>query len=499
MVRRALCWVLLAAQVLPAAVHAKCPADYRLGDVVEEDIVAPATLVVIDAEATEARKQRDVQKVLMQFRHEPNAAAEVETAFRQAFTTTRDSFLDVVESTFNRRKLMNAGVSSPKFRKLVTSFQQTNSMFPLNTNLATIWAKGESDRVLQASLTARLRNAMDRPVRPDALPPEIKLGNMVRLVTVTKANNPESTPVAQLRGRMVARTNILTLAKAKTDLQNSFPASERAVGRYLATLLKPNCEVDVALTERLRAERVDSVWVGERYEAGDIIAARGQIVDRRIQAALAQLQAPATFSPEPVQKDGRRRWLIATAAAGCLILGLGGWHRARRRRMALLPSARVYADQPALTDGPRDEQLIALPAGSAPTLVPIPSGSEDDWRERALYAERRTEQARAIIRKGLIAQLADLMKIKIVRRLISQRETMLDTQERAAAEMAEIDARLEKIQAPLQDRLRAYERRIAELEKELSARGEENRELLKAKIVLARKQLEMERARNDWN
>ena len=39
--------------------------------------------------------------------------------------------------------------------------------------------------------------------------------------------------------------------------------------------------------------------------------------------------------------------------------------------------------------------------------------------------------------------------------------------------MAELEARLEKVQAPLQERLAAYERRIAELEKELAARGEE--------------------------
>jgi cob(I)alamin adenosyltransferase len=66
---------------------------------------------------------------------------------------------------------------------------------------------------------------------------------------------------------------------------------------------------------------------------------------------------------------------------------------------------------------------------------------------------------------------------------------MLDTQKRAAAEMTELEDRLEKLHAPLQDRLRAYQARISELEKELATKGEENRELTKAKIQLVRKQL----------
>jgi hypothetical protein len=46
-----------------------------------------------------------------------------------------------------------------------------------------------------------------------------------------------------------------------------------------------------------------------------------------------------------------------------------------------------------------------------------------------------------------------------------------------------------------------YETRIQELEKELAARNEENRELLKLKIKMIRRQLEAERTSNrvDFN
>ena len=56
-----------------------------------------------------------------------------------------------------------------------------------------------------------------------------------------------------------------------------------------------------------------------------------------------------------------------------------------------------------------------------------------------------------------------------------------------------MERRLNELHAPLQERLRVYETRIADLEKALAAKGEENRELIKAKIEMMRKQLETER------
>jgi hypothetical protein len=111
------------------------------------------------------------------------------------------------------------------------------------------------------------------------------------------------------------------------------------------------------------------------------------------------------------------------------------------------------------------------------TLVPAPTGSVD-------------------LRQLLAPHLARLLMNKFVRRLISQRAELMVTQEKVAAEIAELEARLEAIHAPLQDRLAAYEKRIAELEKQLSARDEQNRELIKAKIEVIKKQLETERAKS---
>jgi hypothetical protein len=99
-------------------------------------------------------------------------------------------------------------------------------------------------------------------------------------------------------------------------------------------------------------------------------------------------------------------------------------------------------------------------------------------------------------RDALAPVLAQAVKEAVVQELAAQRRELLRVQEIAALELAAMIHRLDSLQAPLQERLRAYETRIQELEKEVAARTEEARELLKLKIELLRRQLETERSRN---
>jgi hypothetical protein len=119
----------------------------------------------------------------------------------------------------------------------------------------------------------------------------------------------------------------------------------------------------------------------------------------------------------------------------------------------------------------------------------LPSGEgEDSWRSRALVAEGKAERAQQAIRSGVMAW----MREKIVRTLFRQRAELLNAQQKAEAEMRELEQRLEQLHAPLQERITAYEQRIEELEKDLAAKGEENRELIGARINVARQHLNLE-------
>jgi len=145
-----------------------------------------------------------------------------------------------------------------------------------------------------------------------------------------------------------------------------------------------------------------------------------------------------------------------------------------------------------LLAGWRGSRLITS-TGAAGSELPVP---DDVWRQRALMAEQRAEQAQAVVGASLAPHLAQALKEALVQELAVQRRELLQAQQIAAAEIAQLAHHLDELRAPIQERLRAYEMRIQELEKELVARNEENRELLKLKIEMVRRQLEVESPRN---
>jgi len=139
-------------------------------------------------------------------------------------------------------------------------------------------------------------------------------------------------------------------------------------------------------------------------------------------------------------------------------------------------------------------EIIAWKLGLLP---PSQTGviTSDSWRQRALEAERRAEQAVAALRE----KMTESFKETVVQQLAAQRRELLNAHEAAAAEIAGLIRRMDAAHAPLHERLRAYETRIQELEQELAARSEENRELLKLKIEMTKQQFETERAGSRLN
>ena len=103
------------------------------------------------------------------------------------------------------------------------------------------------------------------------------------------------------------------------------------------------------------------------------------------------------------------------------------------------------------------------------------------------------------VQPNVEAHLVEALKDAVVQELASQRRALLAGQQQAAAELTELARRLESVQAPMLERLRAYEQRIQDLEKELSEQSKENRELLKLKIDLLREQIEKERGHSRIN
>jgi hypothetical protein len=470
-------------------------APYRVGDTVAEDIVTPFPLTVIDPDATAALKLKAAQGVPVILRYDPTLLEKVENELRDAFASNRSNFLNAVEASFGRRKLNEAAIALPKFQRVIASFKRQKTAFPLSTNLAELWARGDPGRTVQAEVLARVREVMEHPVRLGAWPENLNLGHLVCLVAVSNSDDTITLDTADQRGVNLPRTNLLILGRARTNLQSRFPPEEQALAKFAAIWLRPNCFVDLDLTRQARARHTDPLSVADHYEAGQVIARAGQVVDRKTLAALKQLGERTTAGrlPQPVARDEagaalvRRRgpWLVAGLALLTLVSTAAIWRRARRRRNTSLLPATVAGDVAgAVISCPSCEQTILVGA------------DVESWQQRAWAAEQKAEQARRAIRTGVLTHLTQLLREKFVRALISQRGQLLDAQRSATAEMAELERRLNELRLPLQERLRAYEKRISDLEKALAVKGEENRELIKAKIQLTRRQLEAERARN---
>ena len=157
--------------------------DYRAGEVAAEDIVTPVPLIVVDEEATQALRRRAADRLAVQFRYYTNAAAETEAAFREAFARTRGNFLRQVETAFGRTSLDGEQLASARFQQLVHRFQFRNLLFPADTNLASLWAGGESGEAVENAIAARLRPLLERPIlSPAAPPPGLVAGPLAHLI-----------------------------------------------------------------------------------------------------------------------------------------------------------------------------------------------------------------------------------------------------------------------------------------------------------------------------
>jgi hypothetical protein len=129
---------------------------------------------------------------------------------------------------------------------------------------------------------------------------------------------------------------------------------------------------------------------------------------------------------------------------------------------------RGHAQSPQLAVAVQSLPPPVAPPSAAPVEVAAP-----DMKERAL------------------AELTEFAKQSLVQGLYSQRNALLETQQKAQRELVELEARLIALKLP--DRILAYEKRIIELERELESRSGELRELTHATLSLLRRKVDEER------
>ncbi len=448
-----------------ADVSAKDLAAYKLGDKAEADITAPVALDVIDAEATATRKVAEALKTPAIFRSYPNPTNAMVREFTGEFAKERAIFAASLKTAFGEITNADETLALPAFKRFLTTFNRKPLAFPVSTELAGVWARGDSGEAIQTTLVNALLQMTHRPIRPNDSTNSPPLGETVRLVVVDSPNEYLNLADAEQRGKLVTLTSVTTVDRLRDLFRRQFPREDLAFARAVGKFLRPNCELDASLTQQARDHDVSQLVALSHYDAGQVIAKRGEVIHAKMLAALTQLndklpsapvvQKPAVPTATPRAPlaigSGYIDWMTvaligvsAVALAGYLIL-----HRARRRD----------------------------------SIAPV------------LRAEKFPPEFPA----SLSPQITQVLKDAVVQGLAAQRSELLQAQQAAANEISELVHRLDELKAPMQERLNSYQSRITELERELADQSKENRELLKAKIEMLREKIEGERSVNRTN
>ena len=485
--------------------------SYAIGDRAAEEIVTPYPLAVVDPARTEALREAEARKLPPIFRLTSLAAWRGEELLRTDFAVRRQGFVAALQARFRHAvPLLTVEASQPAFSTTVQSLREENRGFPLSQPLVELWAFGDSGDLILNSWVSRFRRMTNHLARPDVFPGGERLASTsLRLVAGEEEDVRISLATVESRGRTYALPDVPPVSRLREELVRTAGAGvgERELTSYVVGFLQANCVFDEELTRLARARGTESMRAADRFEAGQVLVRQGEVITPALKRALDELRvrrqadrSRAVAAADQVRREqveqeigaARRsaaasarmnRWLLAGLLAVGGLLVVVGWRSWRIRRVGL----------GTLESG----EMSVLPATAGPL-------DEEAWRQRALLAEARADKATSLLRSSLLPHLARWMSNEVVQRLLLQRSEILTSQQKAEREVADLASRLDQLHAPLEDRLRAYEKRIAELEGELVVKGEQNADLIKARIESTRKRLEGERGEGskdslNWN
>jgi len=520
--------VILALSLVCLTAIAKDPAAYQVGDVADTDITTPVALDVIDAQATAALKSSEALKTPAIFESYPGATNKIARAFLGAFSNTRIDFVEEIQSTFQQSILTNGTIESQDFGYFVTAFDAKHTNFPITISLAAAWARGGNGGIEEGRYLEMLLQTMTQPVRPDGELTFV-LGDTVQLVPVNALGERPSLHDSS-RGWLITSSGILTLSQARAQLESGFSQEDQPFAHALADMLKPDCTPDKDLTQLARDRAIAGLVVDNHFDTGQLIVRRGETINVKTKAALDELneklmpgvltrqiaaeraeeqhqeaqaqqaQEQAELAQQQQQEAQKERDLAKTDAQRERAQAAAMWEQALNaqsqerqihiRNEWLAGTCAVISAVALLILGLslRQRRAAAAPAPlSATALATVP------------VIMPRGQGNQAVVPAEFAPHLAQAVKEALVQELAAQRREMLSAQQAATFEIGELVRRLDQLQIPLQERLNTYETQIQQLEKNLAARTEENRELLKMKIEMMRKQLETERRRVDFN
>lgn len=479
--------LLTIALVPPSAPAAAQPASggstAMEGTVAARDYVAPVDFEVVDAPTTAAIAAAAGEHVPVVIRPDPRAADEIVAAFNDAFHRTRTAYLDALEATFGSRSLDRQALDSVRFRSFTAEFQAANPGFPVNLTLAETWARGLDGESIRERLALTLRAITTR-----GLIGEVRPASTVYVAALGPDDRIRSWGEASAHTRAIDRSAILSLRQAGEDLRQALDVLDRGAAGFMTGLLRANFVVDEYLTGLLLGERLGTRAVRHTYTQGQLIVGAGETVDRVAALALVRLA-----------RSGHEPATVATAPPAAV----------SAEELEPVSSSPPSAPTARARDAGRLHPgflIIASTVGAfAMVLIALLRGRHRPARQRNVdpgqWLDEPGVRPAGDVREALIPHLARELKHKLVQALFAQRQELLHNEAKASERVAILEERLAKLQPAIAEKIRSYERRIQALEAELEEKDQETRDLIRAKLVLARQELDAEihRHRIDWN
>lgn len=505
---------------------------YKAGDTAQADITATLPFDVVNAGATAALKTTRAEEVPAIYRADSHMTNAIAGKFLVAFSEAHTNFTNAIVATYHQTSIDNTMIESSDFGYFITAFNVENKKFPVTVELAVLWARGDDGATLRDKWLGTLVQAMTNHVRADKPPAHFAVRRTIRVVPVTSMDQTLSLASVRDRGYIIATTNVPTISHWRMVYREQFSQVDQPLARVLANFIQPDCQPDVDLTAQARDLATRQIVVSDHYDTGQIIVRHGQMVDAQAIAALdafnrelipvalnqqvaaehenslqqQELAAQAQQQEAQAQQEAARARQEAQDAHEAAQLALQQQRDALQARNVAESQTEQERTQALLAQTAaqqirrRDEWLVAALATVSLAAIFVVWRLLRQRRPVAISVPAKLERMEkpmpaSVMPAELAPYLAQTLKDAVVQGLASQRAELLEAQRMASVEIAELVERLDLLQAPMQERLRAYQDRIQELQKELAQRTEENREMLKLKIEMMRRQLENERER----
>jgi hypothetical protein len=426
---------------------------YEPGALADRTLITPVPLTVIDPEATEQEQAKEARRLPPLYRFDARAADQAVERFLADYEQRQTLFLQGLRRKWATTPTAD-DLASPLFTDYVAAFRLAHPDFPLSDQLAAAWALETEPPPIRNQTMAALRGAFRQYVVSDESPAEATGHAEVFVSPPGDAGGVLDPGDVESRANRLQRRALIPVSKVRGQLHSELAAHGPEWTDFVTRFIRANVTLDAGFTVAARQEFARDIRVEVAFRPGDQVITVAHPVTEVQAAALESLRAH--YAALTTEQTWQQWWL---GGFGLLLVGLG-----------ILAGRRTRAAQAG------GELMIPAPTESPAAQL-------------------------AAVRQGLIQQLGNWLKLQFVQRLIQQRNEALAAQADASRQAEVLSDRLTKLHPEIRERVADYERRIAQLERELSTSNEVTRELIKTKISLARKELEIEKARSNlvWN